>query len=251
MKNEIKEKSLLLVNNKLTIPNIFELEKLGAGIDGYVFKYRDLALKLLKYDINERKNKNLMTFEKTRYFESELDLKRIIMPIDIMLDEDGVFAGYAMKYLDDVTIDKRKGSPIHKTPGDFSCGDFVHATMEFSEDFEQLNKKKVIPEDINKKSFIYTQSYAYLCDTDKYQISQHDVTMINRDTLNFIIAKLLYWVMLDLEFYDKEDLKHISRWLKKSIHDKEFVSKIIKEIGTDYSTSINEYCRYKVKRIVH
>lgn len=75
--------------------------------------------------------------------------------------------------------------------------------------------------------------------------------MSNRDRLNFIIAKLLYWVMLELETYDKEDLKHISRWLKCSIHDKDFIQETIKDIGNDYSTSINEYCRYKVKRIIH
>jgi len=192
-----------------------------------------------------------MTFEKTCYFKQELDLKRITMPIDIMLDEDGVFAGYVMKYLEDITLDKKKGTPIYRKPDEFNCGDYVQAAMEFTEDFEQLNKNKILPKDINKKSIIYTRSYAHLCDVDKYQILSRDVSLDNRDTLNFIIAKLLYWVMIELEKFDKNDLRYIDAWLKKAIHDKDFIKKIIQEIGTDYNTTINEFCHYKVKRIIH
>lgn len=251
MRDEKREKMLLLVNNKITVSNIYNLEKLGAGIDGIVFRYHDLALKLLKYDISERKKNNLMTFEKIRYFEQELDLKRITMPIDIMLDADGVFAGYAMKYLDDVTIDKNKDSPIYKRPGDFKCGDFVYAIMEFYDDFEQLTKKRVLPIDINKKSYIYTQSYVYLCDIDKYQIADTNIARINRDTLNYIVGKILYYTMMDIRNYNKDELKQISKWFKQSIHCNNFIAKIINEIGSNYNTTMSEFSMNKVKHIIH
>ena len=70
------------------IPDITQLNKLGIGHDGAVFGYGDLALKTLKYDIDQRKEKNLMTFEKAKYIITELSLRRVSQPIDILLTQD-------------------------------------------------------------------------------------------------------------------------------------------------------------------
>ena len=54
------------------IPNVYELEKIGAGHDGYIFRFNNQVLKILKYDINLRKQKGLMTFDKASYFKNNL-----------------------------------------------------------------------------------------------------------------------------------------------------------------------------------
>ena len=96
-----QHKSYVFRSSPEEIPNIFTLPRIGAGHDGYVFKFNDKALKLLKYDISLRKEKRLMTFAKAVYFQEELDLKRFTKPIDILLDEEGVYSGYVMEYLEE------------------------------------------------------------------------------------------------------------------------------------------------------
>lgn len=76
-------KMVRLVNSKIIIPNIYDLEKIGAGHDGSVFHCQDLAIKLLKYDVKERKTKGLMSFDKADYFQN-LSFKRILAPIEIL-----------------------------------------------------------------------------------------------------------------------------------------------------------------------
>lgn len=49
-----KNVEVIFGSNLKSIKNIYGLEKIGAGHDGLVFKYNDKALKLLKYDIENR-----------------------------------------------------------------------------------------------------------------------------------------------------------------------------------------------------
>ena len=189
------------------VENIFALPRIGAGHDGYVFRLNNKALKLLKYDISLRKEKGLMTFAKAVYFQDELDLKRFTKPIDILLDEEGVYSGYVMDYLEDVTSEDKKDSPIHRSIIDFTCGDLIHAANQLEEDFAKLSKKKVLASDINAGSYIYTTDFIKLCDMDKYQVSSTDVTERNKSMLNYVLAKYLYYAMELSENLDKEQLK--------------------------------------------
>ena len=82
----IKPKQLYLGNNFIPIPNVFKLDRVGAGHDGFVYRDDDVAYKVLKHDIDERKVRGLMSFEKARTF-STLDVKRFAKPIDVLIDE--------------------------------------------------------------------------------------------------------------------------------------------------------------------
>ena len=92
--------------NELYVSDVYKLQRAGSGHDGIVYKYKDLVLKILKYDAITRQKQGSMTYEKALYFMSELELKRITQPIDILFDVDGVYTGYAMKYLEDVSEEK-------------------------------------------------------------------------------------------------------------------------------------------------
>lgn len=228
-------KTVILRGNLKVIPNVYALEKLGAGHDGLVFRMGDKALKLLKYDVEHRKTAGLMTFQKAIYFKDELDLKRITKPIDVMLDVDGNYTGYVMDYLEDVTAVKRKGTPIYKEPGDFTCGDLVKATYDLTDDFEKMTKKNVIAKDINRGTYIYSYDFMHLCDMDKYEygIEKSIADDMNKRMLNFAIAKYLYYEMLKANQFDKGQLKVLSTWVKKSCNSRTFLKDLEKEIGRD------------------
>ena len=246
----LEPKEVRLVENKIIIPNIYSLKRLGAGHDGIVFRYGDLALKLLKYDINKRKEKDLMTFSKVNYFLETLDLKRVVAPIDILLDTDGIFAGYVMECIEDVTKDHK--DPSYKPPGEFSCLDLAYAIAELEEDFSNLTEARVRAEDINRGSYIISTDFLHVCDMDKFHrlsSTSKGTADLNLRTLNFAIAKFLYFLMVRTEFYRKEHNKTLNNWVKKSSNSRTFLKELSVEIGSSSSTQIAEYVDYKVKKL--
>ena len=60
--------------------------------------------------------------------------------------------------------------------------------------------------DINRGSYIFTQSFLNLCDMDKYDTSiSTGINNLNNISFNFVIAKLLY-----LEMQNKINLINLS-----------------------------------------
>ena len=245
-----QHKSYVFRSSPEEIPNIFTLPRIGAGHDGYVFKFNNKALKLLKYGISLRKEKGLMTFAKAVYFQEELDLKRFTKPIDILLDEEGVYSGYVMEYLEDVTKDDKKNLPIYRSIVDFTCGDLIHTANMLEEDFAELSSKKVLALDINAGSYIFTTDFIKLCDMDKFQIVNSNVSERNKSMLNYVLSKYLYHAMEFCTELNKEQLKQINAWVKKMTNSRQFIRDLEKEVGKSYSTPIREYAKEKVKTII-
>lgn len=230
-----------------------DLEKIGAGHDGIVYKYGDIAIKILKYDVNFRKKKNLMTFEKVNYLIENLELNRIVMPIDIILDEDGMYSGYVMSFIDDLYSDKKKGTPQYKGPGEFSKLYLVRSIQELYDDFLQLTNNNIIASDINAGSFMFPSDFIHLCDTDKYIVhgnNSGNIYMQNMTSLNFVFAKLLFYEMKKTDSYTIESLKLLRNWVKKSSNSKSFINELIVEIGSDMNSPISEFADYEFKKIL-
>lgn len=250
---DMKNKKIVLQSNLENILNTSQLEKVGAGHDGIIFQYNNIALKLLKYDINLRREKSLMTFEKMLYFINELSLKRIVKPIDIILDLEGMFCGYVMDFLNNLASEKKKGTSEYKAPGEFLCSYLDCASFELSEDFTILTNKKVIAKDINRGSYIYTEDFMHLCDLDKF-IYPNNTTLSISDTnqkmLNYTIAKFLYYEMLKSGNFNKSEIKQISKWVKKATNNIMFINELSREISTSLSEPISEYAKTKVKSII-
>lgn len=221
-----------LASDLSQVSGVRDLPKLGCGHDGAVFKYGDdKALKLLKYGIEGRKDKSLMTFEKCLYFVDELNgLKRIVTPCDILLDSSGVYTGYVMHLLDDVTLDSKKGTAYYKKIGDFTCGDLALAVNELAEDFNLLSKKRVVAADLNRGSMIITRRFLELCDTDKYEISCKDLSKIENENANsnrYVIARFLGDEMIKMGASNKE----VSRWVKTFTNDVYAFDRLNKELN--------------------
>ncbi len=245
-----KHKEVRLVGKKIIIPNVYALERLGAGHDGFVYKINDdIVVKILKYDVAQRKEKNLMTFQKANYFAENLSLKRIAVPIDTALDNDGIYTGYVMEYLDDLSK-INSDSPKYKAPGDFTCGNLILAANELREDFNKLTKAKVLVNDVNEGSYIFTPDYVHLCDTDKYAIVDRITSDANLRMYNFVISKLVYYEMKSIIGDSKECSKLLSAWVKKCTNSGDYLKELSCEIGNDFRVPISEYAKYKVKSIL-
>ncbi len=203
---------VVLRNNLETIPNIYDLKKIGAGHDGIVFKYGNRALKLLKYDIHTREYKGLMIFKKAIFFQQNLSLKRIENPIDIMLDVNGVYIGFVTNYLDDIT------------------------------------QNNVLAKDINRGSYIYTTDFIHLCDMDKYVIQNGgNLEQLNRINLQFVIAKFLYFEMLKSVDLSQSQKNHLSKWVRKQSHSYNYFDQLEEEVRYDYAMPLCDYAKEKVK----
>lgn len=243
------KKGLVFMSDYEYIENIFALPHIGSGHDGFVFEYGDLALKLLKYDIGKRNKDKLMTFEKASFFCRNLKLKRIEVPMDILLDEDGIFSGYVMRRIRDLSSEKYVGTPIQRLPGDFTCGQLLWAASELGDDFSELSKKGVRAKDINAGSFLYPADYVHLCDVDKYQLTKD--SSLERDNMQkyrYTLARLLYLQMSD--GCSKEELRALNKWVKQSSNNSSFLGSLTSEIGGNFSDSISEFASYKVKSIL-
>lgn len=246
-------KMVRFAEGRVVIPNIYDLEKIGAGHDGAVFRYGELALKLLKYELLERKEKNLMTFDKVNHLCENVSCKRIIMPTDILLDEDGVYTGYVMPYIDNVASEKKKGTEEYKAPGDFELIQLIYAMAYLEEDFEELINNRVRAKDINRGSYIYNEEFLHLCDTDKYIIADDSskVADLNYNMMNFSIAKFLVYEMQKSEYYNKAYKNELSKWVRKVCGDRNFFKELNQDFGNDLNIPIKEYTDYKVKQIIN
>lgn len=249
----LPEKVILRSNLKV-ISGISKLEKVGAGHDGIVFRFNDNALKILKYDINLRRQRNLMTFEKILYFQDELNLGRIIQPRDILLDFEGVYSGYVMDCLDNLASSKKEGTSSYKRLGDFLCEDLIEASYELEDDFNELTEKRVVAKDINRGSYIYTDNFLHLCDMDKYLKVDNKTTLSvsdeNKKMCNFVIAKALYYEMQKLYGVDKTGEKQLNNWVKKSSNSRTFMQELRTDLAGCADEPLHDYVLSKAKKIV-
>lgn len=249
MKNLEFNRPIFMSSAYRKIPDYAELEKIGAGHDGIVYRYGDLVFKLLKYDIHERKAKDLMTFEKAHYFIENLMLSHITQPIDILLDADGMYTGYVMKYFDDVT---RNPSASYSTPSSLPLGKLQESISFLDEDVRKLNSSHVIIQDINRGSYIYTDDGLNMCDMDKFRIIHSGRVPIdlNKRSLSFFIAKALYYQMEKSGEFTKEELKTLLQWVKKSANSSSFLSQLMNDCNHNSHYPMGEYAKEKGKMLV-
>lgn len=157
-----------------------------------------------------------------------------------------------MEFVENISSENKKNAQDYKAPGDFTIGDFVFATAELQEDFIQLSDNNIVAKDINRGSYIYSQDFLYLCDTDKYIVSKTGkaVFELNSCKLNFAIAKLLFYEMQKSENYNANDLKILNKWVKKASNSKTFLRELNLEFGSNFNEPIKEYTNYKLKQLI-
>lgn len=243
----VNNKSIILSGSGEVIPNVFSLEKIGAGHDGIVFRYGNKALKVLKYDDFFREKNGLMTYNKATFFIENLNLKRITKPTDIFYDDSLSFAGYVMDFIEPlVSLDSSKRFL------DFSCPELLDSILELDSDFTNLTVNGVLVGDINLGSYIYSSDFLHLCDMDKYRVYKSgDLKNRNKLILNFVIAKMLSSMMQADTSFSSSEKKIIASWIRSSSNSSTFYSEIVDDIFQNSDKTVGEFAKTKVKKILH
>lgn len=252
VKRERKNRAIFFNNGTVEIKDVFKLEKIGAGHDGYVFRFNEYAIKILKNNIDLQKDRNLMTLDKALDFIRLLEVRRTAKPIDVVWNEDGIFRGYVMQYFEDVS--KTKNVLRRKDTGSFLCGELLDSVYELYDDFSNFSKNGVLVSDLNRGSYIYSYDYIHLCDMDKFKIlnlSQNVIREKNLVSFNFYIAKLLYLEMLKTGDCSKKELKKLSIWVKKCSNGQNFIKVLENDIGHSLDLQIRDFVNSQKKKILH
>lgn len=233
-------------NDLKEISNIEELPMIGKGTDGSVYRYNKLALKILNYDNKVREKKGRLDFEKARYFIKELYAKRITFPKDILLDEDGIYIGIVMDY-----IELMNQNNLDLTQ--FNLYDLITFMEELTIDFEeQLSPKGVVPNDINFGSYCLTSELFQMCDTDKYLVLKNKSIARdkNKDTLNYTLAKAIYYLDFITHSLKKEERIKWQQWVKQQVKEKKLLKTITSENSENNFENLNEYMSYKRQKVL-
>ena len=220
--------------------------QIGKGTDGTVFKYNQLALKILKFDNKTREQKGQLDFEKAQFFVREIKNKRINFPIDILLDENGIYSGIVMNLislLDPSQIDLSQ----------FSMDDLFLFIEELTEDYEKiLTPKKIVPKDINFGSYCVSPDFLQMCDVDKYCIlSKESIARIkNNDLLIYSLAKSIYYLNFITVNTTKEERQKWQKWVKLQVKEQNLARKIERANQENHFTNVNEYIIYTRKKVL-
>lgn len=251
----IPRKKLFTGANFKEIPDVFSLERVGAGHDGFVYRDGDVVYKVLKHGIDGRKEKGLMSFDKAMNFQT-LDVNRIIKPDDVLIDEDGVYAGYVMPYYEDLSK-KDDDGVVKKQIGEFTVEDFLTSVSELCDDVSELTKRGIVIKDINRGSYIFSSDFLHICDMDKYFLNRGQALRINWNQLNFIVAKLMYFEKMEREGYFKDNEfaneinKRMNKWVSKSANASNFIRTLETELsGSSLNSPLSEFVDFTFQKII-
>ena len=251
----IPRKKLFTGNNFKEIPDVFSLERVGAGHDGFVYRDGDVVYKVLKHGIDGRKERGLMSFDKAMNFQT-LDVNRIIKPDDVLIDEDGVYAGYVMHYYEDLSKKDEEGI-VKKQIGEFTVEDFLTSVSELCDDVSELTKRGIVIKDINRGSYIFSSDFLHICDMDKYFLNRGQALRINWNQLNFIVAKLMYFEKMEREGYFKDNEfaneinKRMNKWVSKSANASNFIRTLETELsGSSLNSPLSEFVDFTFQKII-
>ena len=87
---------------------------------------------------------------------------------------------------------------------------------------------------------------------DKYQIySAADLASKNNTTFNFVISKMLFFMMQYDNEFSSQERKQLSAWVKNCSNSPEFLSTLLEEVYKKRDESIGEFVNVKVKKILH
>lgn len=251
----IPRKKLFTGTNFKEIPDVFSLERVGAGHDGFVYRDGDVVYKVLKHGIDGRKERGLMSFDKAMNFQT-LDVNRIIKPDDVLIDEDGVYAGYVMHYYEDLSKKDEEGI-VKKQIGEFTVEDFLTSVSELCDDVSELTKRGIVIKDINRGSYIFSSDFLHICNMDKYFLNRGQALRINWNQLNFIVAKLMYFEKMEREGYFKDNEfaneinKRMNKWVSKSANASNFIRTLETELnGSNLNSPLSEFVDFTFQKII-
>lgn len=219
---------IFYVNDKEYNLDFKKLQKqfISSGYEADVYRFNNLVFKFykeicFKYRLSETNIKKL----------SKIQTKRILLPKDVIYDENNKFFGYTMKYV----------KPIEKEEiNEIKMDRILKELLLIKKDLLLLKENNVFIDDLCDSNFIYNNGF-YLIDPGSYEInkkrSKEYIEVMNRELMNdFIIRFVLFRnhkFTLDErrkinEYYPINE--YIDSKIKKEIDNKELVKEYAKRI---------------------
>ena len=157
-----------------------QLTKVGTGVNGDVYRYHNVALKMFK------KGKDTPIDQKTAEYLSNISTDRVLLPINILL-YNNTFKGYTYKL---VSKKRGPGNRIIMLPKT----DLVQDIRVLEKDVEVLSKKQVLLNGVEPSNTIFNGNL-YLTDPTGYRVLEgcdyKELEKINKYQLHLLLISLI------------------------------------------------------------
>lgn len=207
-------------------------KKQGEGLESIVFKIDDETVLKVYKDSNEKAKLNESMIKEL----SQIDTNRIVLPNNIITDEDGETKGYSMDYKED-----SEASII-----DYPKEQLIEELSLLKDDLTELGENKVEIGDLREENTISNESSFYLIDCGDYLKRKKDTTKVNYFFFN---EYLINDILIDIIYEESTDLKKGLNFLKEVkmyLLDDTYIGDYLKEKMQEQET-LNEYVKRKVK----
>ena len=199
---------------------------ISSGYESDVYKFGNNVYKFykeicLKYRLDEENTKRL----------SKIQTKRILLPKDVIYDENHDFFGYTMRYI----------KPIEKEEiSDLKMEKILKELQIIKKDLLLLKENNIFIDDLCDGNFIYNKGI-YFVDPGSYEYnkerSKEYIEIINREIMNDFIIKFILFRGHKFTIDEKRKInehyplnEYINEILKKDSESKELVKEYSKRI---------------------
>ncbi len=202
----------IIINNELITFSDEELDYwyLGEGNEGTVYIWKDKAIKIYKpYCRTDRLS------EEEALFLSKIPTKRILLPIDIVYDENNNFIGYTTKFI------QNRNREIIKS---LSLSTIKKELEIIKEDIFLLSNRGVSLEDFYYDNFALDDGF-YMIDPGTYIIVDYDkrkVYLENIKLYNEFFLKDILFRLVKLNRQEKNNLEVL-------VDSSDYISDIIED----------------------
>ena len=191
---------IIYINDKKIELTAEELEYrfLGEGKEGTTYIWNDKVLKIYKpYSSISRLN------EKEAIYLSKIPTKRILLPIDLIYDENHNFIGYTTKFIRNYNRSTIKRLAISKIKEELEI---------IKEDIFLLSEKNISLEDFKLDNFAYDGKF-YMIDPGTYKIVDYDKKKVYLENIklysDFFLREVLFTIV-NLTKKEKNNLESLN-----------------------------------------
>lgn len=184
-----------------------QLTKVGTGVNGDVYRYRNMALKIFK------KDKDTPIDKETAEYLSNISTDRILLPINLLF-YNNTFKGYTYK----LVSKKGMGNRMIMLPKT----DLVQDIRILERDVKTLSNKQVLLSGVEPSNTIFN-SNLYLTDPTGYRVldgcDSQELEKLNKYQLHLLLVSLITSELRKNNFSSKieKDVKEVL--IMKDIED--------------------------------
>ena len=194
-----------------------QLTKVGTGVNGDVYRYRNMALKIFK------KDKDTPIDKETAEYLSNISTDRILLPINLLF-YNNTFKGYTYK----LVSKKGMGNRMIMLPKT----DLVQDIRILERDVKTLSNKQVLLSGVEPSNTIFN-SNLYLTDPTGYRVldgcDSQELEKLNKYQLHLLLISLITSELRKNNFTtrDERSIKEILQMKDIDDNSSDFIADVI------------------------